>query len=94
MITEIKEIKVRSAYGCVHELDLVKIKDNEAFDVDIYYLGEKITRKMVSIFIRENFMLADKVTGTLYDPNTKECKSSTKLWILEIRKLIPKKAKK
>jgi hypothetical protein len=86
--------KIRSSYGCIHEHDILKIKNNEVFDVDINYLGDTITRKMVGAFIKEEYMLVDKITGTLYDPNTKECKSSTRLWIHEIRKTIPKKVKK
>jgi hypothetical protein len=78
-------MNVRAEAGCVYEHDITKMKPLHAFDVDINLDGEIVTRKMVKVVVKEIPMLADKITGTLYNPKTGKC-NSARIYIEKVYK--------
>ena len=69
-------MNVRSEAGCVNEHDIIKLRTLKSFHADINVMGVTMTRKMVKVLVREEVMLADLITGTLYNPQTRSCNSS------------------
>ena len=79
-------MKLRANSGCIHELDLIKLKPLKKFDVDVRCMGELMTRKMVEATVMFKKQYIDIVTGTLYDPETGKS-NSPQVFIEKIYKL-------
>lgn len=78
-----EKIKIRHSYGCVHEPDIIKLRNYKTFEVDLNVMGRVVTRKMVKVnlphvnimvrdqdyeYAKKKDFYVDVVTGTMYDP--------------------------
>ena len=84
-----RPIKIKHEAGCVTNHDFeAQFRKMKMFYVDIYVMGETMTRKMVMIEIDGVLRYVDIVTGTIYDIRTGRC-NSNKVWIKEVFRPFP-----
>jgi len=72
--------------GCVFELDVFLLKTKPKVVVKLQTYEGVINRKMAYVIVRGREMLADIITGTLYDKKTGRCNSNN-LYILNLEKI-------
>lgn len=72
--------------GCIFELDVFLLKTKPKVVVKLQTYEGIINRKMAYVMVRGKEMLADIITGTIYDKKTGRCNSNN-LYIINLEKI-------